>query len=135
MLEQTNLAGEISGIPPATGQQASDGGLLVRLATSRKEIDAAQALRYRVFYEKMNGRPSVAAKWRLREFDVFDEVADHLLVLDPKRAEGAAGVVATARLLRGRAARSIAPYLPAPGFSVAGDFNIESLLNWSGEIV
>ncbi len=135
MLEQTNLAGEISSIPSAAGQQARDDGLLVRLARSPEEVDAAQALGYRVFFEEMTGRPSVAAKWRLRDFDIFDKVADHLVVLDPKRGLGAAGVVATVRLLRGRAARSFPPYLPAPGFSAAADFNIEPQLSWSGEIV
>jgi len=135
MLEQTDLAGARYGVPPAAGQEARDDGLIVRLASSPDEIDAAQALRFRVFYEKTNGRPPVAAKWRLRDVDLFDNVADHLLVLDPKCGSGADGIVAAVRLLRGRAARSLPPRLPEPAFSVAADFNIEPLLNWSGEIV
>lgn len=135
MLEQTYLAGELLGMPPAAGQQARDDGLQVRLASSPEEIDAAQALRYRVFYEEMNGRPSVAAKWRLRDFDIFDSAADHLLILDPKRGPGADGVVAATRLLRGRAARSLPPCLPMLMFSLAADFNVEPLLRWLGEIV
>jgi len=135
MLQPTDPRDEIRRLPSAAGQQASDRGLLVRLASSPEQIDAAQALRYRVFFEEMNGRPSVAARWRLRDFDMFDSAADHLIVLDSKRSPGAAGVVATVRLLRGCAARSFSPYLPAPGFSTAADFNIEPLLIFSGEIV
>lgn len=133
MLKQPNPAGELGGNPPASGNQACDNGLAVRLAGSPAEVDAAQALRYRVFYDEMNGRPPVAAKWRMRDFDVFDGVADHLLVFDPSRERGD-GIVATARLLRGRAVRSLPLHVPAPGFSIAADFNIEPLLNWSGEI-
>lgn len=135
MLEQNSIAGKSGIMPPASERQARDSGLSVRLATSRKEVDAAQALRYRVFFEETNGRPSAAAKWRLRDSDIFDRVADHLLVFDPERGAGTAGIVGTVRLLRGRAARSLATYLPAPGFAAAADFNIEPLLKWSGEIV
>ena len=52
------------------------------------EIDAAQALRYRVFYEEMGARPTPRWRARRRDFDEFDEVCDHLLVIDhaPRRA-------------------------------------------------
>lgn len=117
-----------------SGLQARDDGLQVRLAASAKEVDAAQALRYRVFFEEMNGRPSIAANWRQRDFDAYDAVADHLLVMDPRRGSSEASVVGTYRLLRGRAARSRA-YLPPPGFCTAGEFDIEPLLRWPGEIL
>ena len=38
------------------------GNLEVRLARSPEDVDAVQALRYRVFYEEM--RPIRAARWR-----------------------------------------------------------------------
>lgn len=135
MLGHNITGGEVSRLSSATRKRACEDGPVVRIATSPEEIDAAQALRYRVFYEELNGRPSIAAKWRLRDFDVFDRVADHLVVRDPKHGPGAAGVVAAVRLLRGRVARSLPTCLPAPGFSVAADFNIEPLLSWSGEVV
>src|SRR5260221_11936147 len=56
--------------------------LEVRLATSAHEIDAAQALRYRVFYEEMSARPSIEAAAQRRDRDIFDSHCDHLLIID-----------------------------------------------------
>jgi len=134
MLNETNIADRVHETGFHSGPQAREDSLQVRLATSAKDIDAAQALRYRVFFEEMNGRPSIAAKWRQRDFDAHDAVADHLLVIDPRRGSGEASVVGTYRLLRGRAARSLA-YLPPPGFCTAAEFDIEPLLQCPGEIL
>src|SRR5437764_11858408 len=82
-------------------------GLEVRLAESAAEIDAAQALRYRVFYEEMTARPTPEMATRKRDFDAFDEVCDHLLVLDRRRGEGPEGIVGTYRLTRRSAAAKI----------------------------
>ena len=57
------------------------GDFEVRLAKTAADIEAAQALRYRVFYEEMAARPSPEAAQRHRDFDAYDEVCDHLLVL------------------------------------------------------
>ncbi|MGH7030069.1 MAG: GNAT family N-acyltransferase, partial [Stellaceae bacterium] len=57
------------------------GPLQVRLAQSDADIDAAQALRYRVFFESLGARPQREAAWRRRDFDRFDKACDHLLVL------------------------------------------------------
>ena len=46
--------------------------LEVRLAESAAEIDAAQALRYRVFYEELEARPTPLMKRRARDVDKFD---------------------------------------------------------------
>lgn len=105
------------------------GTLEVRLAKSATEIDAAQALRYRVFYEEMSARstPEIAASRRDR--DSFDEYCDHLLVIDKKRGVGADGVVGTYRLLR----RGIA--MQHGGFYTATEFDIGPLLAFPGEIL
>jgi putative hemolysin len=58
------------------------GNLGARLATTAAEIDAVQALRYRVFYEEMGARPSEVAAALRRDIDAYDAVADHLLVVD-----------------------------------------------------
>jgi putative hemolysin len=58
------------------------GALEVRLAQSAREIDAAQAVRYRVFYEEMSAIPDAETRARKRDFDRFDDICDHLLVLD-----------------------------------------------------
>ena len=66
----------------------------------RDEIDAAQALRYRVFYEEMGAHADAATAAAQRDRDDFDAVADHLLVVDHDRGEGAEAVVGTYRLIR-----------------------------------
>src|ERR1051325_9547009 len=76
------------------------GSLEVRLAQSDDEIDAAQALRYRVFYEEMSARPGPDTLASRRDRDHFDRWCDHLLVIDHARGHGAAGVVGTYRLLQ-----------------------------------
>src|SRR5215510_11127396 len=76
------------------------GELELRLAESDAEVEAAQALRYRVFYEEMTAEPTPAMAAVRRDFDRFDEICDHLLVIDHRRGAGAAGVIGTYRLLR-----------------------------------
>ncbi len=80
------------------------GALEVRLAETDAEIDAAQALRYRVFYEEMAARPTPEMAAHKRDFDEFDNICDHLLVLDHSQGEGAQAVVGTYRLIRRPAA-------------------------------
>src|SRR5579871_5001481 len=54
------------------------GAVQVRLARDEAEIDAAQALRYRVFYEEMGAEPTAEMARRRRDFDRYDAVCDHL---------------------------------------------------------
>ncbi|WP_119461533.1 GNAT family N-acyltransferase [Rhodospirillaceae bacterium SYSU D60014] len=76
------------------------GDLQLRLAETRQEIEAAQALRYTVFYEEMSAKPTPEMAALRRDFDSFDPYCDHLLVIDHRRGAGAAGVVGTYRLMR-----------------------------------
>ena len=71
----------------------------VRLARSDEEVAAAQALRYKVFYEEMQAQPTDAMRTVSRDFDDFDNVCDHLLAFDTSK-QGADSVIATYRLLR-----------------------------------
>src|ERR1700727_377615 len=74
------------------------GALEVRIARSAAEIDAAQALRYKVFYEELTARPTPDMQAIRRDFDRFDAYCDHLLVID--HTDGGDGrVVGTYRLL------------------------------------
>lgn len=76
---------------------ARAGDLEVRLATKADEVDAAQALRYRIFYEEMSAKPSPEMRKRQRDFDRYDPLWEHLLVLD----HGSGGsVIGTYRLHR-----------------------------------
>ncbi len=73
--------------------------LCVRLAQDEAEITASQKLRYRVFYEEMSAIPSEDVRAQKRDFDKFDDICDHLLVLDTDKT-GEDAVVGTYRLLR-----------------------------------
>ena len=80
--------------------ETETGGLEVRLAVSSAEIEAAQRLRYRVFYDEMGAKPTPEMEASGRDFDSHDEDWDHLLVIDPKLGNGPEGVVGTYRLQR-----------------------------------
>lgn len=111
------------------GTVVTSGTLEVRLAATPEEIDAAQALRYRIFYEEMSARASVEAAATRRDRDRFDECCDHLLVVDRRRGEGAAGVVGTYRLMRREAA------VRAGGFYTETEFDIAPLLAVPGPVL
>ena len=57
---------------------AAAGALEVRLAETEPEVEAAQRLRYQVFYEEMSAVPSPAMREHRRDFDRFDEYCDHV---------------------------------------------------------
>jgi putative hemolysin len=87
--------------------------LEVRLATTRSEIAAAQRIRYRVFYEEMGAIPSAAMQAQELDFDDYDTVCDHLLVL------AGGEVVGTYRLIRRHAAALVGDFYSAAEFDIA----------------
>ena len=101
----------------------------IRLAVSSAELDAAQALRYRIFYEEMGAHPATDVAQKKRDFDPFDEVCDHLLVLDHERGGGVAAVVGTYRLLRRSQMSRIGR------FYSADEYDISRILTLPGEIM
>lgn len=107
--------------------------LEVRLARDGAEIAAFQALRYRVFYEEMSAVADPRAATLGRDFDDFDDVCDHLLVIDhgPKdngRDEGRDEVVVGGyRLLRASVAAA------RGGFYTATEYDIGTLATGHGE--
>ncbi len=109
------------------GDALRSGNLEVRLARDAADIDAAQALRYRVFYDELGARPSAAASATRRDADRFDAYCDHLLVIDHAKGEGPDSIVGTYRLLR----RSVAER--HDGFYTATEFDIARLLAIPGE--
>ncbi|MEM6683567.1 MAG: GNAT family N-acyltransferase [Pseudomonadota bacterium] len=78
---------------------ARSGVLDVRVATSQAEVEAAQALRYQIFYGEMGARPDAWSQALQRDIDAYDAICDHLLVLDHSVPD-APEVVGTYRLLR-----------------------------------
>ena len=105
------------------------GNLGVRIATTEAELDAAQALRYSVFYNEMGAVPSDEARRTGRDSDQYDAVADHLLVVDHAIGPGPEGVVATYRLIRQSAAARIGR------FYSADEYDISPMLAFPGEVL
>lgn len=64
---------------------ARSSALEVRLVDTAPEIEAAQALRFEVFYREMGAIASPEMAAAGRDFDKYDDICDHMLVFD--RAE------------------------------------------------
>jgi len=112
--------------PSETKVDVWSGSLQVRLADSGFDIDAVQALRYRVFYEEMGARPSAQVAAARRDFDDFDALCDHLMVIDHARHSA---VVGTYRLIRRpMAARH-------GGFYSAHEYDVSAIEAYPGEIL
>jgi putative hemolysin len=103
------------------------GSQVIRLATSADELDAAQALRYRVFYDEMGAKPDADMAATRRDFDRFDRICDHLLVADRDRTDDQ--VVGTYRFIRREHARS------AGSFYSASEYDITKLANFPGTVL
>jgi L-ornithine Nalpha-acyltransferase len=105
--------------PERRFEELRAGNLGVRLAASEAEIDAVQALRYQVFYAEMGARADAETNASRRDRDAFDAIADHLVVVDHDRGEGAQGVVGTYRLIRREAARRIGRFYSADEYDIS----------------
>jgi putative hemolysin len=103
---------------------AVSGALEVRLAETELEIEQAQRLRYSVFYEEMSAIPSPQMRESGRDFDKFDDVCDHLLVVDRDAhdEDGQPLVVGTYRLTRERDAAKVG------GFYTSSEFDLSPML-------
>jgi putative hemolysin len=104
----------------------SIGSLEVRLATTAQDIHRAQRLRYQVFYEEMSAKAGLMHRLSRRDFDRYDPICDHLLVLDhdapvnPKN--GSPAIVGTYRLLTQDVAEANG------GFYTTDEFQIDTLV-------
>lgn len=72
--------------------------LHVRLARSTDEIRQAQTLRYNVFYNEFHAKPSPEMSEQQRDFDCYDDIADHLIVIDPNNTRDNS-IVGTYRMI------------------------------------
>jgi len=105
------------------------GSLEVRLAESAAEIESAQELRYRVFYEEMSAAPTDPMKALRRDFDSFDPYCDHLVIVDTRKGNGRGRIVATYRLMRREAARRRGQF-----YSI-DEYDIGAIERYPGEIL
>ena len=106
------------------------GNLGVCISDDPQHIRAAQRLRYEIFFGELGGvahNPQVIAEQR--DFDAFDEVCDHLLVLDHDLPEETGQVVGTYRLLRRAGMDKIGR------FYSEGEFDVSRLKAFDGDIM
>jgi putative hemolysin len=103
--------------------------LTVRLADGAVDVEAAQHLRYRVFYEELEAKPDAEALATRRDADRYDPICDHLLVVRKGAAVGPdeirvgdGEVVGTYRLLRQSVAERTG------GFYTQAEFDIAPLI-------
>lgn len=104
------------------GEGISLGDVTVRIARDDWEIRQAQKLRYQIFYEEFNAKPTDKIKAEKRDFDQFDDYADHLVVIDKSIIDKERQIVGTYRLLRQDMAEK------AGQFYTADEFDISKLL-------
>ena len=64
-----------------------------------------------------------------RDFDAFDEVCDHLLVLDRRRGDGPESIVGTYRLIRRPAAAQMGR------FYSSAEYDIQKMIDYPGEVL
>ncbi len=105
------------------------GNLGVRIASTPGEVDAALALRYRIFFQEMGATPNSQTAASQRDRDEFDAVADHLLVVDHAIGPGPEGVVGTYRMLQPAGAAAIGR------FYSADEYDIATIINFPGRVL
>lgn len=104
--------------------------LELRLVKDGPELDAAQALRYEIFYEEMGARPTPAMAARRRDWDRFDNVAEHLVVVDVELSSRLRPhVVGCYRMLRSSVAARHG------GLYTAGEFDLSGIAATNGEVM
>lgn len=91
----------------------------VRLARTPAEIEEAQRLRYAVFYEEFKAKPNENMKAQKRDFDAFDDIADHLIVLFRDPASGREKIVGTYRLIRQEIAEKFGRFYSQDEYDIA----------------
>ena len=104
------------------------GNLEVFVASTAQDIEASQALRYHVFFEEMGAKPIPEITALKRDFDAFDEVCDHLLVVEHQEGGGYT-VVGTYRLLRRE------PMAKIGHFYTETEFDISQVKNFDAPIL
>ncbi len=103
----------------------------IRLARTETEIRSAQRLRYRVFVEEMQAEAAGADHASRLEMDAFDDVFDHLILIDHAAPpdDPLDQVVAVYRLMTGKVA------MAAKGFYGASEYNLDLLEGQAGRCV
>ena len=99
----------------------------MRLADTQDEIEAAQSLRYDVFYKEYGAIADEEMAALGRDFDEYDPYADHLIVVDSSGAKEK--IIGTYRMVRREAADQVGQ------FYSAGEYDIAPLLNSNASLL
>lgn len=112
-----------------SGIRVERGGLILRLVRSPDEIRACQLLRFQVFYEELGARADTATASSKMDADRFDDICDHLVVVESRHSSRPDAIrlfdgvlVGTYRLLRQQVADAHG------GFYSQAEFDIAPLL-------
>lgn len=106
-----------------TSPQIDTDRITVRLAQNRQDIEAAQRLRYKVFYEEMHATPTADMAAARRDINDFDDVADILLVIDETLPSGQDTIVGTYRFLRQDVAQAYGRFYTSDEFDISAFIN------------
>lgn len=104
------------------------GNLIVRLAETTREIELAQRLRFRIFCDELGAVANPQVMAEKRDFDQFDAVCEHMLVVD-RNKQGDDSIVGTYRLLTRTNMKKLGR------FYSESEFNIDPLKKLEGEIM
>jgi putative hemolysin len=97
----------------------SFGDISVRMTRDDAEVRAAQALRYKVFYEEYGAKADPkTAKSRLDQ-DIFDSAADHMIVVKTSPKDGQEEIIGTYRMLSPAGAAQIGRYYSADEYDLS----------------
>ncbi len=103
--------------------------IVLRLATDDSEIAAAQRLRYQVFYEEFGVVPPPHVAAAGRDYDAYDEFADHLVVVDESQTDPLKKIVGTYRLFQKDRLPDNIPFYSSQ------EFDISPLLKSEGKLL
>lgn len=104
------------------------GNLIVRIAENARELELAQRLRFRIFCNELGAKANPQVMAEQRDFDQFDEVCEHMLVLD-RNKNGDDAIVGTYRLLTRTNMQKLGR------FYSESEFDISRLKGYEGEIM
>jgi len=108
---------------PPVASLGALGPLEISLVRSKRDLKRVQRLRYEVFYKHGSASADVIGYLTRRDFDDFDAICDHLMVVDRSQrhsADGEPPVVGTYRLLAQEVAAEHRGFYSASQFDISG---------------
>tara|TARA_X000001036_G_scaffold438081_1_gene484996 strand:- start:1623 stop:2456 length:834 start_codon:yes stop_codon:yes gene_type:complete len=99
----------------------------VRLAENSAEIEEAQRLRYKVFYEEYGAVANDIMRNSRMDMDEYDEFADHLVVVDNSHGDKER-IVGTYRLLQREGASKVGQFYSESEYDIAPLLNSDKSL-------